>query len=303
MSINIGCKCNVGSDTFNASGKNNYFYISAFLHAPVIIFAQPILYRFDMMNQALHDEGLAYAEHNFLDEQAEHLHVDKKLIRQKFDLSGKKILDFGCGMGGMSLWYAANWPCRVHGVDIDRHHIAIANELKAKHGVENVDFEVRNVLDNPVVEKYDFIVLNDVAEHIQLPILKRIFGVLAQSLSPDGVIFVSYPPWKSPYASHVQHVTGIPWCQFLPQGLLLRMIEKNNRPIVGEEESDLLQAYKGLNHLTHQKLLNAVDGSGLRPVFRKSHSFFNKISGLEAITLRFFPFDYLITKEFIVFKK
>ena len=256
-----------------------------------------------MMTQALYQEGLAYAEQNFLDENASHLHVDKKLLREKFNLDNKKVLDFGCGMGGMSLWYARTWKCQVHGVDIDRHHITIANDLKARHGVKNVQFEVRNVLDKPLNEKVDFIVLNDVAEHIQFPILRKIFQELSKSLVPGGQIYVSYPPWKSPYASHVQHVTGIPWCQFLPDSILLPMIEKNNRQIVGEEESDLIQAYKGLNHLTHKKLMTVIEGSGLKPVFRKSHSFINRISFLKNVNLNFFPFDFLVTKEFILLEK
>ncbi|MBI1223724.1 MAG: methyltransferase domain-containing protein [Bacteroidetes bacterium] len=256
-----------------------------------------------MMTQAMYEEGLAYAESNFLDENAPHLHVDKRLIREKFNMDGKKVLDFGCGMGGMSLWYATNFKCEVHGIDIDRHHIKIANDLKAKHDTKNVTFEVRNVLDQPLEGKYDFIVLNDVAEHIQLPILKAIFSALSKNLAPGGGIYVSYPPWRSPYASHVQHVVGIPWCQFMPEGVLLNRIEKNNRPIVGEEESDLLQAYKGLNHLTHDKLIGTLNGSGLRPVYRKSHSFFNKFGPLKNTSLRIFPFDFLITKEFLLLKK
>lgn len=255
------------------------------------------------MTQAMYEEGLAYAESNFLDEHAPHLHVDKRLIREKFNMDGKKVLDFGCGMGGMSLWYATNFKCEVHGIDIDRHHITIANDLKAKHKTPNVKFEVRNVLDAPLEEKFDFIVLNDVAEHIQLPILKRIFQALSKNLANNGGIYVSYPPWRSPYASHVQHVVGIPWCQFLPQGLLFKMIEKNNRPIVGEEESDLLEAYKGLNHLNHERLMEALEGSGLRPVYRKSHSFFNKFEPLRNANLRYFPFDFLITKEFLLLQK
>ena len=72
-----------------------------------------------MLTQALYQEGIQYAEQNFLDESANHLKVDKALIREKFDLSGKRVLDFGCGMGGMSLWYAKNWDCEVLGLDID----------------------------------------------------------------------------------------------------------------------------------------------------------------------------------------
>ncbi len=255
-----------------------------------------------MITQALYDEGITYAEQNFMDETANHLKVDKELIRTKFNLDGKKILDFGCGMGGMSLWYAQNFDCEVHGVDIDSHHIRIATDLKSRHHLPNVGFEVRNVLDRPFEGKFDFIVLNDVAEHIQLPILKKIFVELKKSLAVDGGIFVSYPPWKSPYASHVSHVVGIPWCQYLPERTLLKLIEKNNRAIVGEEESDLLEAYKGLNHLTHEKLMEAIEPSCLKAVFRKSHSIINRMPGLSNINLRVFPLDYLITKEFVLLK-
>jgi 2-polyprenyl-3-methyl-5-hydroxy-6-metoxy-1,4-benzoquinol methylase len=255
------------------------------------------------MTQALYEEGLAYAEENFRNENASHLKVDKELIRRKFNLTGKKVLDFGCGMGGMSLWYASTWKCEVHGVDIDRHHIRIAEDLKSKHRVSNVTFEVRNILDKPLKDKFDFIVLNDVAEHIPLPVLEKIFLQLSGMLAYGGSIFVSYPPWKSPYASHVSHVVGIPWCQFLPQGWLMRMIKRNNRPIVGEEESDLVAAYKGLNHLTHGKLMKIVNGAGLKPVYRKSHSFINKLPFLKNLNLRFFPFNFLITKEFVLLEK
>lgn len=255
-----------------------------------------------MISPALYLEGITYAEQNFLDDTANHLKVDKHLLRNMFKLDGKKILDFGCGMGGMSLWYARQWNCTVHGFDIDRHHIQIAKDLQERHQVKNVKFEVRNILTDPVTDQYDFIVLNDVAEHIPYPILEEIFCSLRNRLAPGGRIFVSYPPWQSPYASHVTHILGLPWCQFLPQGLLLKWIEKNNRLIVGEKEPDLVQAYKGLNRLTHKRLMRTLKKSGLVPVFRKSHSFFNNFSLLKNVNLRFFPLSFLITKEFLVLK-
>ena len=228
-------------------------------------------------------EGLSYAEDNFKNDNASHLKVDKQLIREKFDLTGKKILDFGCGMGGMSLWYASNWDCEVYGLDIDKHHITVANNLKEKYQLRKVTFEKRNILDDPLgpEEKFDFIVLNDVAEHIALPILAPIMKQLAEALTERGKIFVTYPPWKSPYASHVTHVVKIPWCQFLPQGLLFKLIEKNNLEIVGELESDLLEAYKGLNHLTHEKLTKVTNAARLKPVYRKSHSILNRFGPLK----------------------
>lgn len=252
------------------------------------------------MTEEQYLEGIKYAEENFQDENADHLKVDKKLIREKFDLTGKRILDFGCGMGGMTLWYATNWDCFVHGLDIDGHHITIAEALQEKHQVSNVLFEKRNILDAPLEKKYDMVFLNDVAEHIQINILKDIFEELKNSLSEEGRIFVTYPPWKSPYASHVTHAVKIPWCQFLPKKTLMRLIEKNNHTIVGDLESDLVHAYEGLNHLTHKKMMEVCKEVGLKPIYRKSHSILNRISPLKNINFNVFPFDYIVTKEFLL---
>jgi len=67
-------------------------------------------------------EGVAYSEDNFQNDNAPHLRIDKMLIKEMFDLKGKRILDFGCGMGGMSLWYATNWDCNVYGLENSSTH-------------------------------------------------------------------------------------------------------------------------------------------------------------------------------------
>ncbi len=255
------------------------------------------------MTDALLLEGLNYAEQNFLDENADHLKVDKALVRKLLDLDGKRIMDFGCGMGGMTLWYAKNWDCEVHGVDIDGHHIQVANQIKEKHKVENVNFVKQNVIEKPLGGKFDYVFLNDVVEHIPLDILQNIFLQLEKVLAPDGKIFVSYPPWKSPYASHLNHVIKIPWCQFLPKSTLDGLIEKNNHPIVGELESDLREAYDGLNHMTHEKISKVIANTSLKQVYRKSHCIINRMPLLENIPFRIFPLNYLITKEFLMVGK
>ncbi|MBP8155710.1 MAG: class I SAM-dependent methyltransferase, partial [Leadbetterella sp.] len=137
------------------------------------------------MTLELLNEGCNYAENAFLGENS-HLTLDKKLIKENFDFTNKKILDFGCGMGGMTLWYATQWNCTVHGVDVDSNHIEIAEILRTKHKVKNVNFELRNVLEKPLTEKYDYIILNDVAEHIPMDILDKILVQLKASLAPCG---------------------------------------------------------------------------------------------------------------------
>jgi len=255
------------------------------------------------MTEALLLEGLEYAEQNFLDENADHLKVDKQLVRGLLDLTGKKVLDFGCGMGGMTLWYGSNWDCSVYGLDIDGHHIEVANTIKNKHRIDNVHFIRADLLKTELEGNYDYVFLNDVVEHIPMDILEAIFKKISTLLSPNCRIFISYPPWKSPYASHLNHVIKIPWCQFLPQRILNALIEKHNHPIVGEIESDLKAAYAGLNRLTPKKITALIKNTGLKKVYRKSHCVLNKIPGLKNIPFRFFPFNYLITKEFLLLEK
>jgi 2-polyprenyl-3-methyl-5-hydroxy-6-metoxy-1,4-benzoquinol methylase len=249
------------------------------------------------MTQEQQIEGLEYAKNAFKGA-ASHLSLDKKLIAENFDFNGKKILDFGCGMGGMTLWYAENWNCEVVGVDIDPNHIEIAQKLRTEYGVENVRFELRNVLENPIQEKFDYIILNDVAEHIRLDILEKIIAQLKECLNPTGGIFVSYPPWEGPYASHLNHDIALPWCQFLPDFMLRKMMEKHNRVLVGTKT--LMQEYDELNHLNHQKLSRISKKTGLKIAFRKSHSKLNKISAFANINFNKAFFKYLVTKELVV---
>jgi hypothetical protein len=121
-------------------------------------------------------------------------------------------------------------------------------------------------------------------------------------LALGGSLFVTYPPWRSPYASHLNHVIKIPWVQFFPASVVERLIDQHNHPLVGDLESDLKSAYHGLNHLTHSKLIHLANQAGLVEVFRKSHSFINKFEPLQGINLRIFPLDFLVTKEFLELK-
>lgn len=241
-------------------------------------------------------EGIAYAENAFIGQNS-HLNKDKDLFKAQFNLNGKKVLDFGCGMGGMTLWYAQNWNCTIKGIDVDPNHIDIAERLLHKHKVDNVSFELRNVLANPLREKFDLIILNDVAEHIPIELLEKIFLSLRESLLPGGGIFVSYPPWEGPYASHLNHDISLPWCQYLPNDILMKMIKNKDRVLVGSKT--LIEEYKKLNHLNHNRLEKITQNTGLKISSRKSHTKLNKLTFLKNKNINSGLFKYLVTKELI----
>jgi SAM-dependent methyltransferase len=248
-------------------------------------------------------EGLNYAKKNFLDDKISHLWIDKVIINEELNLSNKRVLDFGCGMGGMSIWYATNWDCFVCGIDIDSHHIQVARALKEEFEVKNLIFEEKDILAQIPPGPYDIIFMNDVVEHIPIHILESILQRLSQMLRPEGIMYVSYPPWQGPYASHINRVLKLPWCQFLPDALISNYLEKNNIDIVGKLESTLLEVYKGLNKMSHKKLDQLLQKNHLEIFFRYSHSILNKKKLTRNINVTAFPFNLLITKEILFIRK
>lgn len=255
-----------------------------------------------LLDPVMLKEGLAYAEKNFLSDNS-HLMLDKEILRRKFDLTGRDVLDFGCGMGNTSLWIAREMgAASVDGFDLDPNHIYVAKELNRKYRVQGVQFEVRNIIENPVDKEYDFIMLNDVIEHIREDWIPPILETLIdRNLKIGGIIFFSYPPWEGPHASHLQRAIKIPWIQFLPEKYVFSLIEQNNRQLVGSK--DLMTEYKELNHMTHKKLMHYLRPFALTRVFRYSHTKFNSMSWLKDTSLNFFPFNYIVTKELIAFRK
>lgn len=254
-----------------------------------------------LLDAAQLKEGLDYAEKNFLGTKS-HLFLDKQILKRHFDLREKDVLDFGCGMGNTSLWIAREMGARVDGFDLDPNHIAVANELNRKHKVPGVQFGLRNIIETPIDKQYDFIMLNDVIEHIKEVWIPGILDILIhRNLKIGGTIFFSYPPWEGPHASHLQRAISIPWVQFLPEKYVHTLIKQNNRRLVGSK--DLMTEYLELNRMTHKKLMGYINPFPVKRLFRYSHTKFNNLSWLKDKNLTFFPFNYIVTKELIAFVK
>ncbi|MEX2234050.1 MAG: methyltransferase domain-containing protein [Cyclobacteriaceae bacterium] len=253
------------------------------------------------LDSAMLKEGLEYAEKNFLAKKS-HLYLDKQILKKNFDLKGKEVLDFGCGMGNTSLWLAKEMGAIVDGFDLDPNHITVAKELNRKFNIAGVNFELRNIIESPIEKEYDFVILNDVIEHIKEEWIPGILNILInRNLKKGGVIFFSYPPWEGPHASHLQRAIKIPWIQFFPQRYVYNLIQHNNRKLVGRK--DLMTEYLELNHMTHKKLISYLKPFGLTSILRYSHTKLNNLSMLKDARLNFFPFNFIITKELIAFRK
>ena len=72
---------------------------------------------------------------------------------------GKAILDFGCGVGILTTWYASEWPdCEFTGVDRSVESIAVAQQQANVFKLPNVSFHACAVPHDQIAGEFDVII-------------------------------------------------------------------------------------------------------------------------------------------------
>jgi cyclopropane-fatty-acyl-phospholipid synthase len=112
----------------------------------------------------------------------------KRHLAAKLRLTGKqRVLDIGCGWGGLGLYLAEFGDADVTGVTLSREQHAIANERAAEKGLnEQARFLLQDYRD--VCTPFDRIVSVGMFEHVGVNHYETFFEKCAQLLADDGVM-------------------------------------------------------------------------------------------------------------------
>ncbi len=108
-------------------------------------------------------------------------------IAAKLDLRpGQRVLDIGCGWGGMALYLAAHADVEVVGVTLSTEQKALAEQRARQRGL---DGRVRFLLQDyrEVAGPFDRIVSIGMFEHVGLGQYRAFFDKVGALLTPDGV--------------------------------------------------------------------------------------------------------------------
>lgn len=110
-------------------------------------------------------------------------------------LPGLRVLDCGCGPGGITRGIAARiTPGSVIGVDMDGAQIALAGERAAAAGLKNVEFRQASVYELPFADaSFDAVFSHALFEH--LADKARAARECLRVLKPGGAIGVCTPDW------------------------------------------------------------------------------------------------------------
>ncbi len=139
------------------------------------------------------DEDLIYTCSYFRtgQENLERSQLEKKAhIVAKLNLQpGMKVLDLGCGWGGLALYMAQVADCEVTGITLSTEQLKIAQERAKKAGLEHkVRFFLRDYRHE--TGHYDRITAIGILEHIGVPQYRTFFRKIKDLLTPQGVALV-----------------------------------------------------------------------------------------------------------------
>ena len=133
-------------------------------------------------------------------------------------VSGKDVLDFGCGDGALSLFLAKEkCPRTIVGVDLVAPSIERAKASLAKTSVLDgvyVEFVLGSTGTIPVPDRsIDTLLAFDCLEHVMSPgpILQDWFRVLR----PGGRCLIEWFPFKGPWGPHMEALIPIPWASVI----------------------------------------------------------------------------------------
>jgi len=154
------------------------------------------------------------------------------------DFRNKKILEVGCAEGGL-LEIMQELGIYAVGLEISEERAVVA--VKKNPALKIV---VGDIMDPRLAaklnEKFDMIIMREVIEHI--PNKDAAFNNLDALLEPNGYLFMSFPPKRSPFAGHQQIgksvLKAVPYLHVLPKFFL-----KATASLM-REESDYVEEIK-----------------------------------------------------------
>jgi cyclopropane-fatty-acyl-phospholipid synthase len=127
-------------------------------------------------------------------------HIARKLMLHE----GARVLDVGCGWGGLALDLAAGSKADVTGISLSEEQLALARQRASDAGLDaQVRFEFRDYRD--IEGDYDRIVSVGMFEHVGPPSYDAFFRSIKEHLAPDGLALVhsigrmSPPGGKDPW--------------------------------------------------------------------------------------------------------
>jgi len=183
---------------------------------------------------------------------------------------GYTVAEIGSGEGGVLMAFIAEGATAALGTDIDSPRLMLGRQIATALNWP-VTFVEHNILTDSIPEawhgRYDLVLLRDTLEHLESP--ETALLQIARLLRPGGYLYISFPPYYSPFGGH-QHLLRtfwgkLPYMHLLPNPLFQRLTARGQEP--GRSEVRRLRHIR----LSFRRFLRAVQVTGYRVLFQEHY--------------------------------
>jgi cyclopropane-fatty-acyl-phospholipid synthase len=144
-------------------------------------------YRLWLDSQMVYSCAYFRAASDTLDAAQEHKldHICRKLRLAP----GERLLDIGCGWGGLIFWAAQHYGVEATGITLSRNqHDYVTAEIAARGLRDRVRVQLIDYLDLPEDAHYDKVASVGMFEHVGIANFRRYFGKINRILKPGGFV-------------------------------------------------------------------------------------------------------------------
>jgi ubiquinone/menaquinone biosynthesis C-methylase UbiE len=154
-------------------------------------------------------------------------------LESRFDLKGKRILDFGCGWG-TDLIFCLKKGYDAFGVDISWekakfHTLRVQRKNYPKFWIERFILSQGENLPFKS-ESFDLVYSNQVIEHVKDP--EKCISEIFRVLKKDGILYIRAPDYKSSFFEPHYRVLWFPFLNKRTAKIYIRLL---NKPSAGLE--------------------------------------------------------------------
>lgn len=180
-------------------------------------------------------------------------------------VTGRRVVDFGCGIGSQSVALAAECKCQVIGIDSNPETLAKAVRKANERGLLPEQVSFAESITPGMRGKFDVVISQNSFEHFPEP--EEALDEMCNLLNNSGKLLITFgPPWYAPYGSHMHFFCRVPWVNLLFSEDAVMGARRHFR---NDGATTYEQVESGLNQMSMRKFHSILSACQLRVTYRK----------------------------------